>query len=199
MFQLMLLGTSQNIGDALKYAMSSLLNNPNILTKARAEIDVNVGKGRLVDDSDLPKLSYLNCVVNETLRQAPIAPLLVPHYSSKDCTIGGFHVPKGTTLFVNAWAIHMDPSLWNEPSVFKPERFQGQQAQHDFKFFPFGIGRRICPGINITMRNVSLILATLIQCFNWEAIDGGSMKEKPLDAICHPRSSLMDVISQISQ
>ncbi|CAO2832666.1 unnamed protein product [Amaranthus hypochondriacus] len=198
---IMLLGAQENIAKAIKWAMSSLLHNPNILAKARTEIDTYVGKGRLVNDCDLLNLNYLKCIVNETLRQVPISPILNPHYSSKDCTIGGFHIPKGTTLYVNAWAIHMDPNLWDEPNVFKPERFENDQ-KHGFKFFPFGIGRRACPGINMSYRYISLTLATLIQCFNWEAVDSRSMKDmtmKPLEAICHPRSSMVDVLSQISQ
>ncbi|CBI19450.3 unnamed protein product, partial [Vitis vinifera] len=71
----------------LEWAMSLLLNHPEALEKARAEIDSHVKPGHLLDDSDLAKLPYLRSVVNETLRLYPTAPLLLPHLSSEDCKI----------------------------------------------------------------------------------------------------------------
>lgn len=109
----------------MEWAMSVLLNHLDKLGRARKEIDDNVVAGKMLEDSDLQKLPYLRCIINETLRLYPIGPLLVPHYSSKDCNIGGFDIPGGTTLLVNAWAIHRDPNLWEDPGMFNPERFKG--------------------------------------------------------------------------
>ncbi|XP_021724106.1 isoflavone 2'-hydroxylase-like [Chenopodium quinoa] len=206
MILVMLLAASETTMRTLEWAMSNLINNPEVLARARSEIDLHVGKGRLVDDSDLPKLNYIKCIVNETLRLFPPTPLLLPHCSSKDCTIGGFHVPKGTILFVNAWAIHRDPNLWDEPTMFKPERFENEIE--GFKFMPFGMGRRACPGNNFALRNVNLLVATLIQCFDWEAAEDGLVdltenrcggaiiipKDKPLEAICRPRPSMEEIL-----
>ncbi|KAH9602557.1 hypothetical protein KSS87_001035 [Heliosperma pusillum] len=203
----MLLAGSDTSARTLEWALSLLLNNPEVLSKARQEIDCNVGKARLVDDLDLPKLTYLRCIINETLRLFPPAPLLVPHYSSQDCTVAGYHVPKGTMLLVNAWALHRDPELWDEPTEFKPERFE--KVREGFKYMPFGIGRRTCPGNNFALRNVTLTLATLIQCFHWEAVQpgfvdlterGGGLvmpKDTPLEVIYRPRSSMYPLISQL--
>lgn len=203
----MLIAGSETTARTLEWAMSNLINHPEIFAKAREEIELHVGKERLVDDSDIPKLHYMHCIINETLRLFPPAPLLVPHYSSKDCTIGGFHVPKGTLLLANAWAIQRDPNLWDESTTFKPERFE--KEKEGFKYMPFGVGRRTCPGISFALRNIALTLATLIQCFDWEATEGGFVdlaetrrfgavvvpKDKPLEAICCPRSSMIDVIA----
>ncbi|XVE55820.1 hypothetical protein DITRI_Ditri03aG0187900 [Diplodiscus trichospermus] len=68
---------------------------------------------RLVDEPDLAKLPYLQCIINESLRLFPPAPLMPAHESSEDCTIGGYNIPRGTILLVNAWAIHRDPKLWD--------------------------------------------------------------------------------------
>ncbi|PON82034.1 Cytochrome P450, E-class, group IV [Trema orientale] len=99
--------------------MSNLLNRPHVLKKARAELDDQVGQQRLMDEPDLSKLSYLQNIISETLRLYPAAPLLVPHFPSSDCTVGGYDVPRDTTLLVNAWAIHRDPKLWNDADSFK--------------------------------------------------------------------------------
>ncbi|KAJ8449858.1 LOW QUALITY PROTEIN: hypothetical protein Cgig2_001514 [Carnegiea gigantea] len=204
----MLIAGSETSAQTLEWAMALLLKHPDILEKAKIEINTHIDKERLVEDSDLSKLTYISWIINETLRLFPPAPLLVPHYSSQDSTIGGYHVPKGTMLFVNAWAIHRDPTLWEEPTEFKPERFEKEKLEGlGFKFFPFGMGRRACPGSQFALRNMTLVLATLLQCFDWEATepvdlkeDAGAIsmpKEKPLHAICHPRPSMEGILSQI--
>ncbi|OEL35881.1 Isoflavone 2'-hydroxylase [Dichanthelium oligosanthes] len=98
--------------------MPLLLNNPEVLKKAQAEIDVAVGTSCLISPDDLPRLGYLQCVINETLRLYPAAPLLIPHESSADCKVGGYDVPRDTMMLVNAYAIHRDPA------EFRPERFE---------------------------------------------------------------------------
>ncbi|KAL0314958.1 UNVERIFIED_CONTAM: cytochrome [Sesamum angustifolium] len=193
----------------MEWAMSLLLNHPNELGKVKEEIDSIVVPGKLLDDSDLQKLPYLRCVINETLRLYPVGPLLVPHLSSKDCSVGGLDIPAGTTLLVNAWAIQRDPKLWEEPEAFKPERFKGFEGGYDgLKFLPFGIGRRACPGSGMAMRLMGLALGTFIQCFEWKR-EGHNLvdldeftgitlsKVKPLEALYRPRSSLTSLLSQL--
>ncbi|XP_002510136.2 cytochrome P450 81C13 [Ricinus communis] len=194
---------------ALEWAMSLLLIHPEILQKLRAEIDNCVGHGRLLNDLDLVKLPYLRCVVNETLRLYPPGPLMLPHLSSEICTVGGFEIQKGTLLMVNLWAMHRDPNVWEEPTEFKPERFEGDLSEeHAFKFMPFGMGRRACPGAGMGTRMVSLALGALIQSFEWEKdglekVDmnprfGMSLsKAKPLVVLCCPRPEMVEVLSQL--
>ncbi|CAM8977152.1 unnamed protein product [Rhodiola kirilowii] len=194
----------------VEWAMSLLLNNPEKLKKARSEIDTIISSGsRLVDEADLPKLTYLQAIVNETLRMYPAAPLFVPHYSSAECTIQGFHIPRATMLFVNAWAIHRDPKVWVDPLSFKPERFENvEETYYAYKLIPFGVGRRSCPGASMAHKVVGLALASLIQCFDWERIgeeeldmgEGNGLnmpKLKPLELMCQPRNNMMDVLSDL--
>lgn len=201
-------GTDTSAG-TMEWAMSLLLNNPRVLKKAQTEIDKCVGYDRLIDESDLAKLPYLRCIINETLRMYPAGPLLVPHESSEDCLVGGFKVPRGTTLLVNLWAIQRDPKIWEDPNTFKPERFEGIEGVRDgFRFMPFGSGRRGCPGEGLAMRVVGLALGSLIQCFEWERI-GEEMvdmseeagltltKARPLQANCRPRPTMVNLLSQI--
>ncbi|TXG52482.1 hypothetical protein EZV62_021651 [Acer yangbiense] len=196
----------------IEWAMSLLLNNPAVLKKARAEVDNYVGHDRLVDEPDLAKLPYIQSIVNETQRLYPVAPLLAPHESSDDTTIGGYHVSRQTMLIVNAWAIHRDPKVWDDPTSFKPERFEGlMEGGHEaynYKFVPFGLGRRACPGAGLANRVMGLALAALIQCFEWERISeeevdmsqgtGITMpKAKPLEARCKSRHSMSTLLSQL--
>lgn len=195
----------------MQWAMAYLLNHPEVLEKAREEIDNHTNKsGRMIEDSDLSELPYLRCIINETLRLCPAAPLLLPHFSSEDCTISGYKIPRGTTFIVNAWAIHRDPNLWEEPTKFKPERFEGIEAGCEgFKFLPFGKGRRSCPGNNLALRFVGLTLGTLIQCFDWKRMgaemvdldekDGLTMRKvKPLSGLYKPRDLTANLLSHLS-
>ncbi|KAJ0085102.1 hypothetical protein Patl1_06828 [Pistacia atlantica] len=151
-------------------AMSLLLNHPIVLKKARAELDHHVGHDCLAEEPDLVKLPYLQCIINETLRLFPAAPLLVPHESSDYCTIGGYDIPPSTMLIVNAWTIHRDPKVWEDHESFDRERFEGLEGEVEaFNFIPFGQGRRSSLS-GLANRVMGLALATLIQCFEWERI-----------------------------
>lgn len=193
----------------MEWALSLLLNNPQVLEKARTEIDIQVGNGRLIDESDITDLPYLRCIINETLRMYPAAPLLAPRESSEDCTVGGFSIPRGTMLLVNMWGIQNDPKIWVEPGKFMPERFEGVEGSRDgFKFVPFGSGRRACPGEGLALRMAGLTLGSLIQCFDWERTgkemvdmtEGSRLtlhKAQPLMAKCRPRPTMVNLLSQI--
>uniref|UniRef100_A0ACD5V247 Uncharacterized protein n=1 Tax=Avena sativa TaxID=4498 RepID=A0ACD5V247_AVESA len=188
-----------------EWAMTLLLNHPKVLQKARAEIDASVGTSRLIVAEDVSGLTYLRCIISETLRLYPATPLLLPHQSSADCTVGGYHVPKGTMLTVNAYAVHRDPAMWENPHEFRPERFQDGKADGLF-MIPFGMGRRKCPGEAMALRIVGLVLGALIQCFDWGQVDGVEMdmteggvgfiipKAVPFEAVCKPRAAMSDVL-----
>lgn len=201
-------GTDTSAG-TMEWALSLLLNHPEVMEKARAELENCVGHDRLVDESDLNNLPYLQCIIKETMRLFPAGPLLIPHESSEECKVSGFHIPRGTMLMVNVWAIQQDPKIWEDPTSFKPERFKDVEGMKDgFKYIPFGTGRRGCPGENFAVRIVGLNLGLLIQCFEWERLgkelvdlsEGTGLtlpKAHPLLAKCRPRPSMLNVLSQI--
>ncbi|GLJ52525.1 hypothetical protein SUGI_1117870 [Cryptomeria japonica] len=116
---------------ALEWALALLLQHPHVMRKAQEELDSKVGRQRLVEESDLPQLKYLQAIVRENMRLHPPAPLLSVHKSIDACTVGGYHIPAETLLFVNVWAIHRDPRLWNKPLEFIPERFMQKEMQLD--------------------------------------------------------------------
>ncbi|URE45600.1 cytochrome P450 [Musa troglodytarum] len=157
----------------MERAMCLLLIHPEVLHAARAELDAKIGQGRMAEE-DIPNLPFLNFIINETLRLYPAVPLLMPHESSQDCTVGGYDVPHGTMLLANAWAIHRDPNTWDKPQEFKPERFQceGGKEEAGLRMLPFGSGRRKCPGESLAMRVIGLALVTLIHCSSGRSFRG---------------------------
>ncbi|KAK6151240.1 hypothetical protein DH2020_016172 [Rehmannia glutinosa] len=200
----MLLAGTDTSAVTIEWAMSALLNHPEKLQKAKIEIDNLVGNDRLVNESDLTKLSYLQNIISEIFRLFPAAPLLVPHEASSDCTLGGYDIPRGTILIVNAWAIHRDPKIWDDPTSFNPERFEVGEVGPT-KLIPFGMGRRSCPGMGLAHRVVGLTLGSLIQCFEWKRVGEGLVdlaegkgvsmpKVVPLEAMCKARDVLRNVL-----
>ena len=183
--------------------MAFLLNHPAVLKKAQEEIDAHLGSepSRLLDKTDLPHLPYLHCIISETLRLRPAAPLLLPHQATADCQLHGYDVAAGTIVLVNAYAIHRDPVAWGPaPEEFRPERFEHGGAEGKL-MLPFGMGRRKCPGESLAMRTMGMVLGTLIQCFDWKRVgdeevdmsaSSGTLlfKAVPLEALCTPRTGL---------
>ncbi|URE48978.1 Cytochrome P450 [Musa troglodytarum] len=91
--------------------------------RAQAEADAVVGRDRLLEESDLPKLAYLQAVCKEALRLHPSTPLSLPHFSYEECEVDGYRIPSNSRLLVNIWAIGRDPKVWADPLVFDPDRF----------------------------------------------------------------------------
>ena len=98
------------------------MNRPAMLNKLRAEIDTAVGSNRLVNESDVPNLPYLQAVVKEVLRLHPTAPFAL-RQSAEDCSINGYDVKGQTRTLINVYAIMRDPEAWANPEEFIPERF----------------------------------------------------------------------------
>ncbi|KAG6780161.1 hypothetical protein POTOM_013015 [Populus tomentosa] len=192
----LLIGGTDTSATSMEWALANLLNHPDVLKKAKAELDAQVGD-RLIEESDFAKLNYLQSIISENLRLCPVTPLIPPHMPSSDCTIGGYHVPARTILFVNAWSLHRDPTLWDDPTSFKPERFESAGRVDACKFIPFGMGRRACPGDGLAKRIIILTLGSLIQCFELERVGENKIdmaekttvnmsKVEPLQLMCRP-------------
>ncbi|KAF3776672.1 Flavonoid 3'-monooxygenase [Nymphaea thermarum] len=168
----------------VEWAIAELIRHPHIQKKVQAELDSVVGRDRLVKESDIPNLTYLQAVVKETFRLHPSTPLSLPRIASESCQVAGYHIPKDTRLLVNVWAISRDPSIWTDPLEFQPERFMpGSKYENidvrgnDFEVIPFGAGRRICAGMSMGIRMVQLMAATLVHGFGWE-LPAGQVPEK---------------------
>jgi len=155
--------------------MAEIMNNPGVLTKVREEIDAEVGSSRLVTESDLPNLPYLQAVVKEVLRLHPTAPFVLRE-SAEECTINGYDIKSQTRTLINVYAIMRDPEAWANPEEFIPERFLVDDSDEtkggDFRYLPFGSGRRGCPGSSLALTVIQGTVASLIQCFDWKTKGG---------------------------
>ncbi|KAK1412918.1 hypothetical protein QVD17_34522 [Tagetes erecta] len=161
----------------IEWALAELINHPNIMKKAVEEIDNNIGKNRLLEESDIPNLPYLQSVVKETLRLHAAGPF-IPRKSTKDCIVAGYHIPAKTNVFVNIWAMGRDAKYWENPLEFRPERFIENQVDvrgGHFQMLPFGSGRRMCPGTSLALLLVQRTVGVMVQCFEWKAGKDGNL------------------------
>lgn len=155
----------------LDWGMTELITHPEAMKRAQNEIRSIVGERRIVSESDLLEMPYLKAVVKEVLRLHPPAPVSVPRETMEDVSIEGYDIPAKTRVFVNVWAIGRDPEWWKDPESFEPQRFMESEVDYrglDFEFIPFGVGRRICPGIAMGIATIELALAQILHSFDWE-------------------------------
>ncbi|MED6185232.1 hypothetical protein PIB30_055051 [Stylosanthes scabra] len=171
----MLVGSMDTSATAIEWAISELIKHPRVMRKLQMELESVVGMNRIVEESDLDKLKYLDMVIKESMRIHPVGPLLIPHQSMEDCMVGDFFIPKNSRVIINVWTIMRDPSAWTEPEEFWPERFEGRDIDirgKDFRLIPFGSGRRACPGLQLGLTVVRLVVAQLAHCFDWKLPKG---------------------------
>ncbi|CAL5185789.1 unnamed protein product [Lathyrus oleraceus] len=198
----LILGGSDTTAGTLTWAMCLLLKHPHVLEKLKEELNTYIGKERCVKESDINKLVYLHAIIKETLRLYPPAPFSSPREFTEDCTIGGYHIKKGTRLMPNLWKIHRDPNVWPDPLEFKPERFLSTHKDVDvrgqnFELLPFGSGRRMCAGMSLGLHMVHYILANFLHSFEilnpspesidvTEVLEFVTTKATPLEVLVKP-------------
>jgi cytochrome P450 len=164
----------------LTYALHCLTTHPSTLESARAEL-ASVLQGRRATTADLPQLAYLNAVVREMLRLYPsvyvfgrevIAPI----------DIAGYHLPAGSRLMMSPYVVQRDARFFPEPDRFLPERWLRMEraALPRFAYFPFGGGPRVCMGQHYAMMQMTLVLATLLQELEFEAVSDFELQLEPI-------------------
>ncbi|TKR89837.1 hypothetical protein L596_013879 [Steinernema carpocapsae] len=160
----------------LEWAFVSLAKNPHVQDKMREEMWNVAGKDRNVEFKDKPFLPYCNAVLTEVHRVTSLLVTNVVRRSVRDCTIGGYHFPKGTDNAVIMSVIFSDDTVFKNPAAFDPERFLGEEGKElERKVIPFGIGKRSCLGEGLARAELFLILLNLVK--SYRIIDDGDIPD----------------------
>ncbi|KAH7536711.1 cytochrome P450 84A1 [Ziziphus jujuba] len=188
-------GGTETAASVIEWTISELLRSPEELKIVQQELADIVGLDRRLEETDLEKLTYLKCVIKETLRLHPPVPLL-PHETSDHCEVGGYFIPKKSRVMINAWAIGRNNDFWEEAESFKPSRFLKNGAPDykgsNFEYIPFGSGRRSCPGMQLGLFTVEMAVGHLLHCFRWELPEGMNPSELEMNdafGLTAPRAS----------
>ncbi|GLJ13764.1 hypothetical protein SUGI_0219700 [Cryptomeria japonica] len=166
-------GGTDTTAAALEWAMAHLVADQKIQAKLYEEVAGICQTKETVEERDIEKMPYLNAVVKETLRMHPPTHFLLSHAVTEPSTLGGYDIPAKANVEFYTAAIGNDDHLWNDPRVFRPERFLEEDMEVDItgvkriKMMPFGAGRRICPGVTVGTLHINLLVARMVQAFEW--------------------------------
>ncbi|CAK9327982.1 unnamed protein product [Citrullus colocynthis] len=116
------IATIDNPSNAVEWAMAEMMNRPKILPKAVEELDEVVGRERLVQESDIPKLKYLTACIRESFRLHPFSPFNIPHVSNSNIIVDGYFIPKGSQVLLSRPDLGRNPRIWEDLINFNPER-----------------------------------------------------------------------------
>ncbi|THU99222.1 cytochrome P450 [Dendrothele bispora CBS 962.96] len=167
-----LAGADTTVGLIFSFFLAMVLH-PDAQKRAQEELDRVIGRDRLPDFKDRPHLPYIEACLSEVLRWMPVTPLAVPHQTTQPDIYEGYHIPAGTVVIGNVWAILHNPEVYPDPEVFKPERFlltEGDAPPHPINY-AFGFGRRICPGRHFATNTAWLAIAATLSVYNISPLD----------------------------
>ena len=133
------------------------------LARLKEEVRGSFAKYEDITSDTVSQLSYLNAVLEETMRVFPPSPVGPPRISPGE-KIDGIYVPKGVYVSTDIWSLHRDPRLMERPEEFDPERWLGSNRPYTV---PFSIGPRMCIGVNLAYIEMRIILAKLVYSYDW--------------------------------
>ncbi|KAH9261746.1 hypothetical protein BASA81_000402 [Batrachochytrium salamandrivorans] len=174
-----------------------MINNPEVQRKVHEELDRVVGPDRVPVLEDRENLPYFWAFIKEVMRFRIVSPVMAPHYAVEDMTLHDtdgkeYSIPSGTAIFMHGYAMALDPELWDDdPTVFKVERWFGKREEgldmygqvrrnttEHYKFMPFSIGPRMCPGYSFAKVAQFLQAATIAHSFVFRLSDQGKLDKK---------------------
>ncbi|XP_019864631.2 cytochrome P450 18a1 [Aethina tumida] len=158
----------ETIKSSLQWAVLFMLHNPDVMRSVQEEMDQVVGRQRLPKLEDLAYLPVTESTILEVLRISSIVPMGTTHAPTRDVKINGFHLPQHAQVVPLLHAVHMDPTLWDEPERFNPSRFinaEGKVQKPEY-FLPFGVGRRMCLGEILARMELFLFFSSLLHAFD---------------------------------
>jgi cytochrome P450 len=163
---------------ALCWTLHLLAEHPGAAARARAELDEVLGDRPPTAD-DLPRLTYLTCVLHESMRLYPPAWMLVRSPTTEDL-VGGCRIPARAVVISSPYATHRRPDLWEDPERFDPERFTAERSagRPRYAYFPFGGGGRQCIGNLFALQEMQIVVAMLLQRFELRPAPGRRVEVK---------------------
>ncbi|XP_045191616.1 steroid 17-alpha-hydroxylase/17,20 lyase-like [Mercenaria mercenaria] len=210
-FTNLILAGTDTTTTALTCLLLVLLHRPEIQNRLHMEIDHVVGSSRDPSLSDRPSMPYMEACLLETLRYISHVPLAVPHATICDTSVGGKHIPKNTTVYINLWALHHDENFWIDPWKFEPQRFLDSEGHlvpthHETRrrLMAFGAGRRVCLGEALAKNRLFLFTVSLLQKFRFENTDTENARDIDprhfsLGIVLHPSNFTIKAIKRTEE
>ncbi|XP_067277957.1 cytochrome P450 1B1 [Pseudorasbora parva] len=163
-------GASQDtLSTALQWIILLLVRHPEVQKRLQDDVDRVVDRSRLPTIADQPHLPYFTAFIYEVMRFTSFLPVTIPHSTTTDTSINGYRIPKDTVIFVNQWSLNHDPTKWNQPEVFNPQRFLEEDGMLNkdltTNVMIFSVGKRRCIGEDLSKIQLFLFTSLLVhQC-----------------------------------
>lgn len=167
-------GASQDtLSTALQWLLILFTRYPEVQARVQAELDQVVGRDRLPCLDDQPNLPYVMAFLYEAMRFSSFVPITIPHATTVNTSVLGYHIPKDTVVFVNQWSVNHDPVKWPNPEDFDPARFLDKDGflNKDLasSVMIFSVGRRRCIGEELSKIQLFLFISILVHQCNFKA------------------------------
>jgi cytochrome P450 len=179
----------------LSWTWYLLAQHPDVEARLLAELRT-VLNGRDPTPADLPRLPYAERIITESMRLYPPVHA-VGREALRECQIGGYRVPPGTTVFMSQWVMHRDPRFFADPLVFRPDRWIDESIKRlpKYAYFPFGGGPRICMGNMFATMEALLVLATVAPRFKFTLVPGHPVRPRAFLTV-RPESGIQAVLTR---
>lgn len=183
------LGGYETTALSLVWAFSLTSRHPSVERRIRAEV-AEVCGDREPLASDLPKLKYLRQVFAEVLRLYPSVWTL-SRTPLEDDVIGGYHIPRGSQVFISPYLMHRHPAFWTNPEGFDPGRFATSATGGAplYAYIPFSRGPRLCPGSSVAVLEAPLVIARMFQDYRL-TLAPGHVCEPTSNVFLYPRGGM---------
>uniref|UniRef100_A0A914VPX5 Cytochrome P450 n=1 Tax=Plectus sambesii TaxID=2011161 RepID=A0A914VPX5_9BILA len=159
----------------LRWGALYMIYNPDVQAKIHTEIDHYIGDSdREILMSDKNSLPYTSAAINEIQRVANILPMNLLHKTTRDTTIRGYKIAKGTICIPQISVVHLDPKVFPEPHRFDPTRFLNPDGSPKKvnELMPFSVGKRQCLGESLARMELFLVFANLMRKFKLSTTPG---------------------------
>ncbi|XP_078345619.1 cytochrome P450 3A5-like [Oculina patagonica] len=160
-----LFGGFETTASQLCWILYHLAQHPNIQAAAQEEVDRVLGNSDVVTSGMEKELKYVANCIKESQRLVPV----ITGFSRgavEDAELGGFHIPKGSVLFLDSYVLHHLDKFWDKPEVFDPTRWEDKMAVRTFSFLPFGGGSRRCAGQPFAVVEMKAVVALILKNFS---------------------------------
>lgn len=164
---------------ALTWTFYLLAKHPEVYQKLKNEVKEVVGDGELTFQH-LQKLKYTKACLNESMRLRPPV-WVIGRRATEDNMVGDYFIKKDTTVLISPYIVHRHLNHWKNPEVFAPERWETEEVKQmdKFAYFPFAAGPRMCIGNNFALLEADIILAKVIQQFDFNYIGEAEPEIEP--------------------
>jgi cytochrome P450 len=162
----------ETTANALSWSLYLLSQDERVRAHVEREVDEVLGE-ELLEPHHLEKLVYTRAVIDEAVRLYPPAPYM-SRTAIQDDRIGELEIPAGSMVVIAPYVLHRHKKLWDQPDLFRPERFlpENRSRIDRFAYLPFGAGPRVCIGASFSLQEAVIVLATIARSMRLDLVEG---------------------------